>query len=87
MEGGGVGLSGLAAIASAVSVPVVGIGGIDSGNASSVIEAGAAGVAVISAVIGAGDPEAAAREILSKVREALGRKGASGPAERGEEGT
>ena len=82
-----IGLGGLAAIASAVGIPVVGIGGIDSGNASSVIEAGAAGVAVISAVIGAGDPEAAAREILSKVREALGRKGASGPAERGEEGT
>jgi thiamine-phosphate pyrophosphorylase len=78
-----IGLSGLAAIASAVSIPVVGIGGIDSGNASSVIEVGAAGVAVISAIVGARDPEAAAREILSRVREALGRRGALGPAAEG----
>ena len=68
-------------------IPVVGIGGIDSGNASSVIEAGAAGVAVISAIMGAGDPAAAAREILSRVREALGRRGASGPAAEGRPGT
>jgi len=82
-----IGLDGLAAIASAVRIPVVGIGGIDSGNASSVIEAGAAGVAVISAIMGAGDPAAAAREILSRVREALGRRGASGPAAKGRPGT
>jgi len=82
-----IGLDGLAAIASAVSIPVVGIGGIDSGNASSVIEAGAAGVAVISAIVGAGDPEAAAREILARVRWALGRRGALGPAANGKPGT
>lgn len=76
-----IGLDGIAAIASAVSIPVVGIGGIHSGNASSVIEAGAAGVAVISAIVGAVDPEAAAREILSRVRGALGRRRIGGPAE------
>jgi len=74
-----IGVGGIAAIASAVRIPVVGIGGIDSSNAASVIEAGAAGVAVISAIVGAGDPEAAAREILSRVREALERQGAVRP--------
>jgi thiamine-phosphate diphosphorylase len=51
-------------IAREVSIPFVGIGGIHPGNARSVIEAGAAGVAVIRAICGAGDPEAAARELL-----------------------
>jgi thiamine-phosphate pyrophosphorylase len=41
-------------------VPVIGIGGITAGNARSVIDAGAVGVAVIGAVLGAGDPAAAA---------------------------
>jgi thiamine-phosphate pyrophosphorylase len=70
-----IGLEGLSAIAAAVSMPVVGIGGIHAENAASVIEAGAAGVAVISALVGSGDPEKAAREILSRVREALDRRG------------
>ena len=74
-----IGADGIAAIASAVRIPVVGIGGIDSRNAASVIEAGAAGVAVISAIIGAEDPEAASREILSRVRDALDRRGSGRP--------
>lgn len=45
-----VGLGGLAAIARAVSVPVVAIGGVDASNAADCIRAGAAGVAVIRAV-------------------------------------
>ena len=44
-----IGLEGLAAIARAVSVPVVAIGGIDASNAATCIRAGAAGVAVIRA--------------------------------------
>jgi thiamine-phosphate pyrophosphorylase len=48
---------------SALRVPVVGIGGIDASNAGSVIEAGAAAVAVISAVFDADDVEAAAARI------------------------
>jgi len=66
-----IGLAGLAAVAAAVRVPVVAIGGIHGGNAASVIEAGAAGVAVISALVSAADPEAAAREIRWGVTEAL----------------
>jgi thiamine-phosphate pyrophosphorylase len=48
-----IGLDGLAAIAAAVSVPVVAIGGVDATNAAGCIRAGAAGVAVVRA---AGDP-------------------------------
>jgi thiamine-phosphate pyrophosphorylase len=44
-----IGLGGLAAIAAAVSVPVVAIGGIAVDNAGDCIRAGAAGVAVIRA--------------------------------------
>ena len=76
-----IGLDGITAIASAVRIPVVGIGGIGPGNAASVIGAGAAGVAVISAIVGAPDPESAAREILSRVHEALDRREAPRPGE------
>ncbi|MFL5920836.1 MAG: thiamine phosphate synthase [Gaiellaceae bacterium] len=44
-----IGLDGLAEICSAVSIPVVAIGGIDASNAADCIRAGAAGVAVIRA--------------------------------------
>jgi thiamine-phosphate pyrophosphorylase len=44
-----VGLEGLAEICSAVSIPVVAIGGVDAGNAEECVRAGAAGVAVIRA--------------------------------------
>jgi thiamine-phosphate pyrophosphorylase len=46
-----------------LGVPVVGIGGIDASNAASVIEAGAAAVAVISAVFDGDDVAAAAARI------------------------
>jgi thiamine-phosphate pyrophosphorylase len=45
----------------------VGIGGINHGNAAAVIEAGADGVALISAIVGAGDPKAAARELRKHI--------------------
>ena len=48
--------------------PVIGIGGITAANARSIIDAGAAGVAVIGAVVGAGDPASAVRAI----RDAIG---------------
>jgi hydroxyethylthiazole kinase/thiamine-phosphate diphosphorylase len=58
-----IGLAGLAQIADAVSRPVVAIGGITLENAAATLQAGAVGLAVISAVVGAGDPEAAARRL------------------------
>ncbi|MET0401753.1 MAG: thiamine phosphate synthase [Cystobacter sp.] len=48
--------------------PVVGIGGIHQGRAAPVIRAGACGVSVISAVLDAPDPAAAARALLLEVR-------------------
>jgi thiamine-phosphate pyrophosphorylase len=64
------GLEGLRATASATHLPVVGIGGIDAGNAAKVIEAGAAGVAVVSSVGEASDPVSATRELVLAVQEA-----------------
>ncbi len=69
--GPAVGIEHVRQIAVAVSIPVVGIGGITAGNARPVIEAGAAGVAVISAVVAADDPRAAAAALRSAVDEAL----------------
>jgi thiamine-phosphate pyrophosphorylase len=59
-----IGTGRIAEVAAAVRIPVVGIGGIGIGNARAVVESGAAGVAVISAVMRADDPEAAVRELL-----------------------
>lgn len=44
-----IGIDGLRAICTAVSLPVIAIGGVDAGNAAECIHAGAAGVAVIRA--------------------------------------
>ncbi len=44
-------------------MPIIGIGGITAGNAGSIVRAGAVGVAVIGAVLGARDPEGAARDL------------------------
>jgi thiamine-phosphate pyrophosphorylase len=49
------------------SVPVVAIGGIAGSNAAGVIGAGADGVAVVSSVCAASDPEAAARLLVRAV--------------------
>ena len=48
-------------------VPVIGIGGITAANASAIVDAGAAGVAVIGAVLSGADPEFAARELRAAV--------------------
>jgi len=62
-----VGTERLAAIADAVSIPVVGIGGITPANAADVAAAGADGVAVISAITAAADPERATRDLGAAV--------------------
>jgi thiamine-phosphate pyrophosphorylase len=57
------GLDVLRDVKRAVSLPVVAIGGINLANARSVLEAGADGLAVISAVVSQPDVEAAARSL------------------------
>lgn len=51
------------AVSLALPLPLVAIGGIDLERARAVVDAGAAGIAVISAVAAAADPEAATREL------------------------
>ena len=63
-----IGLEGLARIARASSVPVVAISGINASNAEGVIQAGAAGIAVVSAIVSAEDVEGASRELHEIVK-------------------
>lgn len=58
-------------IAAAVNVPVIGIGGITAANAGQVMQAGAAGVAVITGILAAPDPERAAAQLKAAMRAAL----------------
>lgn len=62
--GAPIGTSRIAEVAAAVRIPIVGIGGIHAGNAAAIIHAGAAGVAVISAVMHAADPKEATHALL-----------------------
>jgi thiamine-phosphate pyrophosphorylase len=68
--GAPLGIEGFRLLVQTVSIPIVAIGGIKATNAAKLIQAGAAGVAVVSAVMAADDPEAAAREICQVVRAA-----------------
>jgi len=68
--GATIGIDGLRAICEAVSIPVIGIGGITAENAGDVIRAGAKGVAVISAIVDAVDPRAAATALRRAIDEA-----------------
>jgi thiamine-phosphate pyrophosphorylase len=61
------GLDGLRTIARTTSLPVVGIGGIHAGNAAEVLDAGAAGVCVVSAVGAAPDPVRATEALVEAV--------------------
>lgn len=64
----GIGLDRVRAIREVTDLPFVGIGGVTPENAADVVQAGADGVAVISAITGADDPEAATRELHDAVR-------------------
>jgi thiamine-phosphate pyrophosphorylase len=66
--GAPIGLDGLRAIAQISSVPILAIGGITADNAASIREAGAHGVAVISAIVSAHDPQAAARTLRQQMQ-------------------
>lgn len=57
------GLEGLRTLRARTSHKLVAIGGISAANAREVVEAGADGVAVVSAICAAADPKAAAAEL------------------------
>ena len=57
------GVSLLKEVRAAVSLPVIAIGGIKTFNVGEVMDAGASGVAVISAILAAPDPRSAAQEL------------------------
>ncbi|WP_249652284.1 thiamine phosphate synthase, partial [Lysinibacillus sp. D4A1_S13] len=51
-----------------ITIPIVGIGGITADNAAPVIEAGADGVSMISAISQAEDPKAAASKFSEEIQ-------------------
>ena len=72
------GLQLLENLPSELSIPTLGIGGINIQNAAAVIHAGASGVAVISAILSSPQPKEAAHRLKSAILDAwLTRKGAT----------
>ncbi|MGI9485253.1 MAG: thiamine phosphate synthase [Geminicoccaceae bacterium] len=67
-----VGIEGIERVRALTSLPLVAIGGIDATNAADAIRAGADGVAVVSAIMAARDPEAAAKVLNDVVTRTLG---------------
>ncbi|MBP2489669.1 thiamine-phosphate pyrophosphorylase [Rhizobium leguminosarum] len=65
-----IGFDGLAKLVKASPVPSVAIGGLKADHVAQVFAAGAKGVAVVSAICGTPDPEAATRHIGAEIRKA-----------------
>ena len=61
------GLEGLARLAARVPAPVIALGGVNAANAAACLSSGAAGVAVMGAVMGAADPETEVGKLLAAV--------------------
>jgi thiamine-phosphate pyrophosphorylase len=70
--GAAIGIAGLRALQARLPSPVVAIGGIHAGNAAEVAATGVAGVAVVSAICTADDPEAAARSLRAAITAGAG---------------
>lgn len=71
----GIGLDVVTHIADAVDIPLVGIGGVTPERTPDVVEAGADGVAVITAITEAADPERATRKLGEAVERGRRRGG------------
>lgn len=65
--GEAIGVERLRAVATSVPVPVLGIGGISEHNVDGVARSGAAGAAVVSAVMASSDPRAAVARLLDRL--------------------
>mmetsp|Transcript_2129 Transcript_2129/g.4748 ORF Transcript_2129/g.4748 Transcript_2129/m.4748 type:complete len:99 (-) Transcript_2129:223-519(-) len=68
--GDAIGIQELASIVAATKLPAVAIGGIQPVHVKDCIEAGADGVAVISAILGAENPKARAAALAREVQTA-----------------
>jgi thiamine-phosphate pyrophosphorylase len=66
------GLEGLAQVRDAVQLPLVAIGGLNGQNSAAVIGAGADGIAVVSAIVAASDPQLAADQLRAAVASGRG---------------
>lgn len=64
------GAEGVAQAATTARVPVYALGGINATNAGELVAAGAHGVAVMGAVMGAADPRAATAAVVEAIRQA-----------------
>jgi thiamine-phosphate pyrophosphorylase len=62
------GVAGFARLRAMTQKPVLAIGGLKADKSAAVLAAGADGLAVVSAVVAADDPEAAARELAKLTR-------------------
>lgn len=62
------GLEGVQAIAAISRHPAVGIGGMNIRNAQAVVRAGADGIAVVSAIMSAQNPQQAASELIHTIK-------------------
>jgi thiamine-phosphate pyrophosphorylase len=73
-----IGAAGLAAVRALTALPLVAIGGVHAGNLGQAIEAGADGVAVVSAIMAAADPAEASRGLRSAIEAARQQGGTPG---------
>jgi thiamine-phosphate pyrophosphorylase len=65
--GAAIGVEGFSRVLDLVRVPAVAIGGLGEGQAGALVRAGAAGVAVVSAICGSEHPEHAARALSDEI--------------------
>ncbi len=75
--GPALGLAGVRALRLGVPRPLIAIGGINLQNAPAIVQAGADGIAVVSAIMAADDPQAAAAALRAAVEAALPARGRS----------
>ena len=73
-----IGAAGLAAVRALTALPLVVIGGVHAGNLADAIEAGADGVAVVSAIMAAADPAGASRRLQSRIEAARQQRAGAG---------
>jgi thiamine-phosphate pyrophosphorylase len=62
-----IGADGLAAVRRQTMLPLIAIGGIDAHNVAAAVRAGADGIAVVSAIMAAADPERASRTLRGAI--------------------